>query len=111
MLDAGLFLGQLENGPYIRSPLMGEMDMNTRLCNATLRITTDYHGNTKPEIVLSYVTQDGSDIKRHKRYLGPGHKSSWFDLRLDEDAEVSDKISMQVMTFLDIMEEWAALRR
>lgn len=85
--------------------------MNTRLCNAMLRITTDYYGNTKPEIVLSYVRQDGRDVERYKRYLGPRHNSSWFDLRLGEDAEVSDKISMQVMTFLDIMEEWAALRQ
>lgn len=81
-------------------------EMNIRLCNATLRISTDHYGNTHPEIVLSYVAQKGNQIERYKRYLGPTHSSSWFDLYLDEDAEVSHAMNMRIMTFLDLIEDW-----
>lgn len=105
MLDAGLFLRQVENGPYIRRVLIGEMDMNTRLCNATLRITTDHYGNTKPEIVLSYVTQDGREIRRKKTILEIKESTPPIDLTMNGTAEVSTRQMAEVYGFLHMVAE------
>lgn len=79
--------------------------MNTRLCNATLRVTTDYYGNTKPEILLSYVTQNGMWLLRKKTILEISESILPVDLTMNGKAEVSARQMAEVYGFLDIVVE------